>query len=446
MIDTNKHDMDRFAALSTQSDVLIYAENVSKKFCKSLRKSLWYGLKDIAYELNPFATTSFARGAYESVRFGRSAGDELLRQGEFWAIKNASLSVRRGECLGLIGKNGAGKTTLLKILTSLIKPDSGIAMLKGRVGALISLGAGFNPVLSGRENIYVNTSILGLSKIETDARVDDIISFAELNDFIDSPVMNYSSGMQLRLGFAIATSFVPDVLILDEVFAVGDVSFGFKCWKRLSEIKKNCAVVLVSHSNTNLARLCTHGVLMENGILGEKLPIDDALGLYRKNSEREGCADTIGHRMQCNDVLEIAFDRKSYNVKRGDSLYMRLKFTPEKALEIGRIEFTLVGANDIPCCKIVISDAKIGLSGGGVSEEIVIKLPNLQLSEGFYRVLLGVYDRNFRGMLFYSRFESGVLVESGSVSSGLSDNELCYSPDLEITKVNINELRQQLNH
>src|SRR5688572_23720191 len=149
-------------------EVLVKAEGVSKKFCRSLKRSLWYGVKDMAAEVT-----------------GGSASHDRLRSGEFWAVNDVSFELRRGECLGLVGRNGAGKTTLLKMLNGLIKPDKGQIEMRGRIGALIALGAGFNPILTGRENIYVNASILGLTKRETDEKIDDIVDFAEVGEFID---------------------------------------------------------------------------------------------------------------------------------------------------------------------------------------------------------------------------------------------------------------------
>ena len=198
-----------------ENNVLIQVENLSKKFCKDLKTSLWYGLKDV-----------FARVSGQN-------NERLLRPKEFWAVKDVSFELRRGECLGLIGHNGAGKSTLLKILNGLINPDAGKVTIKGRVGALIELGAGFNPILSGRENIYNNGAILGFSRAEIDTKVDTIIAFAELEEFIDMPVQHYSSGMTVRLGFAVAAQMEHDVLIIDEVLAVGDLGFVLKCFKTM---------------------------------------------------------------------------------------------------------------------------------------------------------------------------------------------------------------------
>ena len=181
-------------------EMLIKVEGVKKKFCRSLRKSLQYGMRDIAADL-----------------MGWRIPNTELRPEEFYAVDDISFELRRGECLGLIGKNGAGKTTLLKMLNGLIKPDAGRITVRGRVGALIALGAGFNPLLSGRENIYVNGAILGLRKTEINAKLESIIDFAELREFIDSPIQSYSSGMVVRLGFAVAIHCHPDSLLLDEV-------------------------------------------------------------------------------------------------------------------------------------------------------------------------------------------------------------------------------------
>ena len=229
------------------ADVLVRVDGVSKKFCRDLRQSLWYGLKDTAADL-----------------IGRG-GPNGLRPDEFWAVDGISLNLARGECLGLIGRNGAGKTTLLKMLNGLIKPDKGRIELTGRVGALIALGAGFNPILTGRENIYINGSVLGLTKKEIDSKFSEIVEFAEVEDFIDTPVQSYSAGMQVRLGFAVATAMSPDILLLDEVLAVGDVAFRAKCYERLASIRDRAAFILVSHDTDQIARVCSKVLLLDRG-------------------------------------------------------------------------------------------------------------------------------------------------------------------------------------
>ncbi|CAE8669088.1 unnamed protein product [Polarella glacialis] len=229
-------------------EVLVRVENVSKKFCRDLKTSLWYGVKDLTGEL-----------------LGGRQGQSELRPKEFWAVKDVSFELRRGECLGLIGRNGAGKSTLLKMLNGLIKPDTGKITMDGRVGALIELGSGFNPILTGRENIYNNGSVLGISKKEIDKVIDEIIAFSEIEKFIDSPVAYYSSGMKVRLGFSVAVHMKPDVLILDEVLAVGDSGFKIKSFNKINEMMKNAAVIFVSHSMPNVAIISNKILLMEYG-------------------------------------------------------------------------------------------------------------------------------------------------------------------------------------
>ena len=228
-------------------EVLVKAEGLSKKFCKDLKTSLWYGLHDL----------------YSNFKGNKE--ERQLREKEFWAVKDINFELRRGECLGLVGHNGAGKSTLLKILNGLIKPDAGKVTIKGRVGALIELGAGFNPILTGRENIYNNGAILGFSRKEINEKLDEIIDFAEIREFIDMPVQNYSSGMRVRLGFAVAAQMQPDVLIIDEVLAVGDLGFILKCFKTIDNILPHTAIIFVSHNMPMVSRICDEIILMEHG-------------------------------------------------------------------------------------------------------------------------------------------------------------------------------------
>ncbi|MBF2000009.1 MAG: ATP-binding cassette domain-containing protein [Synechococcales cyanobacterium C42_A2020_086] len=232
-------------------DVVLAVNQVSKKFCRDLRRSLFYGVQDIASDL-----------------VGVRRHSEKLRSGEFWALKDVSFQLRRGEALGLVGANGAGKSTLLRIISGLIKPDTGSVMVEGRVAPLIALGAGFNPILTGRENIYANMSILGLPTREIKRRFDDVVEFAEIWDAIDAPVQSYSSGMAARLGFACAVHIEPDVLLIDEVLAVGDVKFKVKCHQRLGQLRKNgTAFVLVSHNPHSVLNVCNLSIYLSKGRL-----------------------------------------------------------------------------------------------------------------------------------------------------------------------------------
>jgi lipopolysaccharide transport system ATP-binding protein len=250
--------------------VLVKVEGISKKFCKDLKTSLKYGLTDLSSEI-----------------FGKSKNKDL-RPKEFWAVKDISFELKKGECIGLIGHNGAGKSTLLKILNGLIKPDKGRIEMHGRVAALIELGAGFNPILTGRENIFINAAILGFSKKETLKKLDDIISFADIDDFIDTPVQNYSSGMKVRLGFAVAVQMEPDVLIIDEVLAVGDLGFQAKCFNKINELINKCAIIFVSHSMPQVARIASEIIHLKAGSIAFKgRNVGEGIESYYKGFDSE---------------------------------------------------------------------------------------------------------------------------------------------------------------
>jgi len=228
---------------------LIDVDRVSKVYCRNMRQSLWYGLKDMGREIS-----------------GRRRARTKLRAGEFWSLRDVSLKLRAGQSVGLIGRNGAGKTTLLKLINGLIKPDAGSARIRGRIGALIALGSGFEPNLSGRENVYINGSVLGLSRREVRKQFDKIVDFAELEHAIDAPVKTYSSGMKARLGFAVASALDPDVLLIDEVLAVGDFRFQAKCFGRLNDLRESgTAFILVSHSTTSIIQFCQEAIWMDQG-------------------------------------------------------------------------------------------------------------------------------------------------------------------------------------
>jgi len=231
------------------ANVSINAESIGKKFSKSLKHVMLYGLQDIAGNI-----------------FGKRAKTDLLRENEFWAVDGVSFKLEKGERLGIIGPNGSGKTTVLKMLNGIFMPDKGRIAMSGRVGALIQVGAGFHPMLTGRENIYVNGAILGMRKKEIDKKFDSIVDFADIGDFLDSPVRHYSSGMYVRLGFAIAVHSQPDILLVDEILAVGDAQFYKKCTNRIDEMtSQGTTMVLVSHNMWLIQSMCQEVILLNKG-------------------------------------------------------------------------------------------------------------------------------------------------------------------------------------
>ncbi len=299
------------------ADVLVRVEGVSKKFCLSLKKSLFYGLQDMGSEL-----------------IGRRHGGRGgLRPKEFWAVHDVSFELKRGDCLGLIGRNGAGKTTLLKVLNGLIKPDAGKITMRGRVGALIALGAGFNPILTGRENIQVNASVLGLSRREIDEKMEEIIDFAEIGDFIDTPVQNYSSGMSVRLGFAVATTLKPDILLLDEVLAVGDEGFRHKCYNRIASILKDSAVIFVTHSMDYVGAMCTAGMRMYKGSATYYPDPADAIQAYHEDNVQVSLPGlSVGSKAFYPPIQSVAVSLASERVAYGEDLRVVVDIESAEAL------------------------------------------------------------------------------------------------------------------
>lgn len=363
---------------SSDPDVLVRVSGVSKKFCLSLKKSLFYGLKDMGNEL-------LGR---------RHGGHGGLRPKEFWAVHDVSFELKRGECLGLIGRNGAGKTTLLKMLNGLIKPDAGRIEMRGRVGALISLGAGFNPILTGRENIYVNASVLGLTKKETDAKLDEIIDFAEIGDFIDTPVQNYSSGMAVRLGFAVASSLDPDILLVDEVLAVGDLGFRYKCFQRISSLMDRAAVIFVSHDMASVARLSNRIMLLGQGqILMFSDDCPAVIQRYNSLFQNRGQIQAGTGEVDVSDIRILPVSRSMEDgvLHYGEDIAVEftMQFKGKAPEAYVNITFMDQGGNQVAQCL----SARKGFSihRQDTPQQVRMIYRNLPLNPGFYSLWLVVY-------------------------------------------------------
>lgn len=379
-----------------ESDVLIKVDNVSKKFCRDFKKSLWYGLKDTAADI--FHPNKGCSANQEEEAFSLPP----LRPSEFWANQSISFEVKRGECLGLIGHNGAGKTTLLKMLNGLMKPDTGSIEMRGRIGALIALGAGFNPILTGRENVYVNGSILGLHKREIDDKLDEIIDFAELEDAIDAPVRTYSSGMQVRLGFAVATSIEPQILIIDEVLAVGDVGFRAKCYNRIHEMRKKAAVIFVSHTMPHISRLCSQTIVMKNGVKIFDGNSTKAIDEYNKlfsgvKGEVEVAKDVIVDDIKINEFPINSI----VQIRGGEDFQISFLGTfPNKVRKLEVAIYFQLDSEDI------ISQASNKTQGlcvtkSSVSAKYTLKIKKLFLGSGQKTATLRVLDDETGEILFW---------------------------------------------
>lgn len=362
-------------------ETLIKVKGLSKKFCKDLKTSLWYGLKDVF---------SGIRGDQE---------DGQLRPKEFWAVKDINFELKRGECLGLIGHNGAGKSTLLKILNGLINPDTGSVTMRGRVGALIELGAGFNPILTGRENIYNNGAVLGFSRKEIEAKIEQIIDFSEIREFIDMPVQNYSSGMKVRLGFAIAAEMEPDILIIDEVLAVGDVGFRLKCFKTMDKILPNTAIIFVSHSMPMVSRICDKMLLMTNGkeqYFGNDTSkaIDQYYSRFASDSKKivfdDGSLE-LGEIKLLNSENEL---NNEAILEWQDDFNLYMKFKVKKKIKVPMFKIVIYDKEQRPVAMLHPNSENDEIRIDDNQLVIRVSHKRIELSKGVYSISMNIFKHN----------------------------------------------------
>ncbi len=289
-------------SLSHQNVIEVF--KLHKKFCRSLRKSMQYSASDVLRQ-----------------SFGLDRNRGALRSNEFWALKNINFSISKGESIGLMGANGSGKTTLLKIISGLIKPDNGGVRTRGRIIPLFAKGAGFNSILSGRENIFVNLALLGLTDKEIEERLEQVIDFADLPpDALEAPVKSYSSGMAARLGFSCAINTKPDILIIDEALAVGDMKFRAKCYRKLSELRSHgTSFIMVSHSLNAIISNCDLGIYLANGETRAFGPVKEIACQYEEESLLNGSSSVIGAKTNAQTGIsqDIRIHNISFNGKDG---------------------------------------------------------------------------------------------------------------------------------
>ncbi|WP_414584979.1 polysaccharide ABC transporter ATP-binding protein [Scytonema sp. PCC 10023] len=360
------------------SDSIIRVENLSKKYFiahqeqaasyKTFRGAMTNAAKSLVAALNP-----------------RAKKEAEVTKEEFWALKDVSFEIKQGDCVGFIGRNGAGKSTLLKILSRITEPTRGSITIKGRVASLLEVGTGFHPELTGRENIFLNGAILGMSKAEIQRKFDEIVAFAEIEKFLDTPVKRYSSGMYVRLAFAVAAHLEPEILIVDEVLAVGDAQFQKKCLGKMGDVttKEGRTVLFVSHNMAAMRSLCSTGVLLNSGkvvLTGEiDMVADEYLKMWIDHKSRQ--SKKYGTRFievsiqdENGENLEILdLDKKAY-------LNFQIYVEDNRDLNLG---FT-VYKHDIPILSSSALDSLEELPKG--LSELKIELPINLLTTGEYRV------------------------------------------------------------
>jgi lipopolysaccharide transport system ATP-binding protein len=324
------------------------------------------------------------------------------RATDVWALRDVSLAVERGEAVGLIGRNGSGKTTLLKLVSGIIKPTSGSVHVGGRVGSLLELGAGFHPDFTGRENVYLNGSILGLKRQTVREHMDEIVAFAGLEQFVDLPVRTYSTGMVMRLGFAVAAHLQADVLLLDEVFAVGDEEFQRKCYGKIFEFKQGGGtIVFVSHDASAVERLCERAVLLRGGRLEFDGPTHEAILRYHRLLAAERDPEERGAglrewgsgeaRVADVDLLDADGEPRRQFLA-GEPVSLRMRLVAEQELEPPRLVYEVRGESGLLVAVGALDTADVGWGQGAGELPLRFDVERLVLAEGRFVVRLGLSD------------------------------------------------------
>ncbi|MGO9371696.1 MAG: ABC transporter ATP-binding protein [Syntrophobacteraceae bacterium] len=393
--------------------VVVQAEGLCKKYKIATARYRHDTLRDLL--------TDSLKSAF------RRNGNPHQSKDDFWALKNVSFELERGEAVGIIGRNGAGKSTLLRILSRITQPTEGYASIKGRVGSLLEVGAGFHQELTGRENIYLNGAILGMTKREIDRKFDAIVDFSEIGKFIDTPVKRYSSGMYVRLAFSVAAHLDPEIMMIDEVLSVGDMNFQQKCMghaKRL--LDGNATILFVSHNMFAIKAMCSRVIYLNEGSVRYDGPSEEAISIYESDSrESESRLDSmswgeiaVGSKpsewsIYATDIQVLDEQGKPRTVfDFGERIRIRVKF--ETRLPIVKPNFIIafVRSDNVACCSYssFVDDFHTShIDGEGVLEMVT---PPLKLVAEAYDIVILVRDESFqraycaqRGTRFHIRHE-----------------------------------------
>jgi ABC-2 type transport system ATP-binding protein len=330
----------------------------------------------------------------------------LLRGGrakydEFWALKDVSFEIPKGSTFGLIGENGSGKSTMLKCIARILRPNDGSIRTVGSLAALLELGSGFHPELSGRENVYLNGSILGMSKSQIDAKFDSIVDFSGIGEFIDQPVKNYSSGMYVRLGFSVAINVDPDILLVDEVLAVGDQNFQDKCMEKFSEFRKRGrTVIVVSHSMGSLRSLCDEAAWLDHGVLQKVGAATDIVDDYVDSSHAEhevtqsGSSRWGSGEARITSVQMLKDGVPVTRIRTGDEVTLRLSYEASQTIPTPVFGYAIESRTDgAYVWAFNTHDGKVApkeISGTG---SIDLHIPRMMFQPGAFSVIAGLADR-----------------------------------------------------
>lgn len=382
------------------SDIVISVEGLSKSYWighEAAERERYTALRDvIGRETRNFLRKT--RGLFRGEQI--LAGDEVE---EFWALRDVSFEVRRGEVLGVIGRNGAGKSTLLKILSRITEPTTGRVTLRGRVASLLEVGTGFHPELTGRENIYLNGAILGMKRTEIRRRFDEIVAFAEVEEFLDTPVKRYSSGMYVRLAFAVAAHLEPEILVVDEVLSVGDVEFQKKCIGKMDESAKSGRTVLfVSHDMRRASALCNRGILLKAGCVVSSGPMAEVIETYlaehidsAASIDLSGRSDRTGSGDAHFMSVELSTGGEPTRAfAMGETFAAMLRVRAERRLAGALIGLTIMATDGTRIYQLMNTDDHCRWDAEPGDYTFSVAVERLMLYPGNYVVELWIGDRN----------------------------------------------------
>jgi lipopolysaccharide transport system ATP-binding protein len=404
--------------------IILKAENISKQYRLGT-----VGTGTLSHDLNRFWHS--IRGKEDPyIKIGETNDRSSKGTSQYvWALKDINFDIISGEVVGIIGKNGAGKSTLLKILSKVTAPTTGVIKTRGRIASLLEVGTGFNPELTGRENIYLNGAILGMTKKEITSKLDEIIAFSGCERYVDTPTKRYSSGMTVRLAFAVAAFLEPEILVVDEVLAVGDAEFQKKAIGKMQDISKTDGrtVLFVSHNMAAVKSLCTRGIVLENGTLKFDGNVEAALDVYgeiNKSSEFKEVFDETTKRKGNKKLEFISIELKNQrNISTnefsiGDDIKISLKLKNNSHEKRSEMSIQVVTSDEMPVFHIMPRDSDFELHHDSQTEEYEVNLNDIRLFPGIYSI--NIVSANTTGHEIFDEINNAItfeIVDGGNYTS-----------------------------
>jgi lipopolysaccharide transport system ATP-binding protein len=373
------------------TDPIISIVNLGKKYRLDHRpgRQRYTALRDVIAEKAKYLFR------FQSARLANRAATPSLTE-DFWALKDVSFEITQGEVVGIIGRNGAGKSTLLKILSQITEPTTGRVRIRGRVASLLEVGTGFHPELTGRENIYLNGIILGMTRVEIRRKFDEIVAFAEVEKFLDTPVKRYSSGMQVRLAFAVAAHLEPEILVVDEVLAVGDAEFQKKCFGKMENVAKQHGrtVLFVSHNMGAVQALCGSGVLLDRGQLRRIGSMDSVISAYLDSLRKIGSTNGTAS-IDLGPTLQLGrLECRPMPIRSGDPISLEVQFIPKMPTVIKDLQLLFYSESGV---RVAALDLRQGLCNQMIRDsplDFEVCIASLPLVEGDYRLGFWIGTQN----------------------------------------------------